>query len=1233
MSLPIWNRIANRIRSSLTSKSQTAHAPRRLFPLTPEYIENEHKYYVDAINDALSDKNIRNIALSGNYGVGKSSILQEVARLHDRRVVELSLSTLAPINNQHLDESIPKQATTPTNRIQQEIVKQLLYLEDPVKAPDSRFRRIERFSIIRTASIAMLGGILTSTAFFLAGWTEKIRHEISSEYFAGNSIHLLTFLVSAILIYAIKKLYHGRIHINKVSAGAATVSLDEKSVSYFDQYLDEIVYFFDSSKYDIAIFEDIDRFNDSKIFETLRSLNSLLNSAPQIGRPIRFIYAIKDSIFDQSELSQRNSHTDPILKSIDDPALQETIRANRTKFFDLIIPVVPFITNRTAKNIAAKLIGEISSSIDLRLADLAFKYIPEMRLLKNVRNEFIVFREHIYSGDGENLQLSDTHLFAMMLYKSTHLGDFELIRLGKSNLDKVYTAGREIAAESIRRAEARIRSNRNQISTLKDSEKNAISIAASFKEHIKVIARAIGAQERIHAFQFNGRKIAEEDLSSSSFWITFTSSQGDPSILASIQHPRFTKFDLEIYKSDLIRYLGKQPLPETWEKEAIKDIEDAIKDDMDDLQYLRSADMSDLISSLGFTTKYNNKEANLDEICRDILKEGLAYQLVKNGFIDKNYSLYTSTFHGERVSTSATNFIIHNIERNVIDAHFKLTEEDVGSIIREYSNSTLREKCFYNISILDSLLVNDEGRAKEIVSSLSSLCEEQDNFIQTYLNNGSQIKRFTRLFTSISKKSIVYIALKLDIEDETRTELVSEALRSMNENLKYDHNKSLSEYLISNYASLSALKDDSTRAEEASNIARFFYQCGIAIPELQLLSVTVRNSFIDSSIYEINKENIATALSGLPSLSLNNARSKSFNVYRYLVEHPRDYYLAVRDSSPTIDSRNDFIDIIEDIMTSDDDTSLGDIISCSTNDCTAEQLDKVSERAWPYLARYSRFPLTYHNVAKYIDVAEGIDNHIEQMLLSSESIDVESDHVSQDEKMNLAISILCSSFDSLPPDVVAKIICSLDLSEYVPAEKIPKENGFLFTPLVLNQIIEDSRDTYLHLKESDWKSKESFIQVSMKFDSYVDKDLISGDVKDILCSERVKHSTKLKIKEIIEKDPEHFALDELRYLSNHLHPNRIGISVDLIRNFVNAGAPSHEIISFLSPHLQTLAVGDILWVLENMKPTYPDLLSKEKKKTYIPYTPDNYALLGVLKHHGVIVSFRKGKHGIAVTKR
>lgn len=166
--------ICNCVRGIFCSEQGPAKESWKLVPLTPEYLVEEHGGYVAAIEAALANDQIRNIALSGNYGVGKSSIMREVARRQGNRIVELSLSTLAPIEASQLDDSVPIQATTPTNRIQQEIVKQLLYREYPSRTPGSRFRRIERFRWLRTIGTSVLLGFIVGVIFLLTGWTLKI---------------------------------------------------------------------------------------------------------------------------------------------------------------------------------------------------------------------------------------------------------------------------------------------------------------------------------------------------------------------------------------------------------------------------------------------------------------------------------------------------------------------------------------------------------------------------------------------------------------------------------------------------------------------------------------------------------------------------------------------------------------------------------------------------------------------------------------------------------------------------------------------------------------------------------------------------------------------------------------------------------------------------------------------------------------------------------------------------
>jgi len=63
-----------------------------------------------------------------------------------------------------------------------------------------------------------------------------------------------------------------------------------------------------------------------------------------------------------------------------------------------MIPVVPFITHQSARNLTTQLLRNVRHSIDPELIDLASRFVPDMRLLKNVRNEFLVFRDRIFSS-------------------------------------------------------------------------------------------------------------------------------------------------------------------------------------------------------------------------------------------------------------------------------------------------------------------------------------------------------------------------------------------------------------------------------------------------------------------------------------------------------------------------------------------------------------------------------------------------------------------------------------------------------------------------------------------------------------------------------------------------------------------------------------------------------------------------------------------------------------------
>lgn len=1213
---------------SHAAKDSTEKPKWSLVPLTPEYLEAEHSGYVSALETALEDGEIRNIALSGNYGVGKSSILRELGKRLDGRVVELSLSTLAPIEASKLDESIPLQAATPTNRIQQEIVKQLLYREDPSKTPASRFRRIERFRWWRGFGTAALLGLAVAVIFLLTGWTAQIAGTFTALNDLGVWTHLIIWGVATAAVLLVRWLFYGKIRIKQLSAGAATVTLDDNSVSYFDQYLDEIVYFFDVSDRDVVIFEDIDRFNDSHIFETLRALNTLLNASPQIEKPIRFIYAIKDSIFDRIGLEAEGRKLETGVLAIEDPAQAEAVRANRTKFFDLVIPVVPFITHRSARNLATQLLGKIEHKVAPELLDLAAQYVPDMRLLKNVRNEFIVFRDRIFSGDGEQLDLSETDLFAMMLYKSTHLTDFETIRLGKSNLDTLYKLSRELVTENIKRVEGERRALRQRLARKNGAESRSSRLGDLLVAHIErtaASAAVLGGRRRNGlTSSVDGSPKSDADLRSVEFWTAFVAADGDPKLRLQMSSGHALTFS----RSSLAGTLGDPLDADNWSDADRDSLNEQIDEKTEDIKFLRSADLGDLVRRPEFLVTHEKTAQSLASVAEKLLKPGLAYQLVRAGYLNRNFTLYTSTFHGDRVSPAATNFIIHHVERDLMDEHFELGAGDVDAVVRERGKSALKEPALYNIAILDRLLATDVGAADIMIRSLVGLGERQAQFLQAYLTAGEQRAQLVQRFTTMSSRALVYLVNQAELEDASQLELVDAALANLPSSPQRTDARVV-DYLRTHYTDFSVLTNDGTSAQ-AERVGALFAEASITLPSLAPLSAGARPSFVSRSLYDITRENLTIAIGNEGTVALDVIRAADKSVYGYVLEHVDAYLDAVEGSSPTVDTSEQFIAVLEDLLVQGT-PRLADVVEHAAPACQVVDLGAISEGAWPALALHQRFPATFNNVSRYV-AALGIDAQLAQLLTEAGAI-TEAGSAGEDVKTTLATAILAAR-EQLPAATLrAGLVASLELGSYLDVGEIAAEPGDLFALLLKHDIISDTAESYEHLATTDWPTRRAFVRESEKFASYMTPELVQPDLAVLLANDDIDDAIKRVIVEQSGAYAEVAGQRGLNELARLAVQYRHSIPSAVVQKMAQGGASAQNVVPLLEPHLDVLARADLFAILQVLGGDYSKLTTVGRTALHVTNTPADRALLERLKRHGVVSSYDPDVSPIKVNRK
>ena len=367
-----------------------------------------HKEYIIRLKNAIDQPNVFNIALTGSYGAGKSSILKTFKAYYpEYHYVNVSLASFVEVNLSDDDNTIKGKQDSFEEQLEYSILQQLFYHVKATNIPESRFGRIERIS--KKKRILMALGILLFVVANLCLFCQEqvtkyflIPTEVlKSSFLFGISISVLFIGICVVLFQLI--LFIKKISIKNLTLDKATLEFEEKkNVSIMNRYLDEILYLFQEKKYNVVIFEDIDRFENTHIFTKLRELNLILNQSEEIGRRIVFLYALKDDIFANAE--------------------------ERTKFFDYIVPVIPFVNVSNSGDLFRRKIAnlhipeaEVSSSF---ITDIS-AFVNDMRVLTNVVNEFDLYRNLL------DKKLKKDKLLAMILYKNLYPTDFSLLHQNK----------------------------------------------------------------------------------------------------------------------------------------------------------------------------------------------------------------------------------------------------------------------------------------------------------------------------------------------------------------------------------------------------------------------------------------------------------------------------------------------------------------------------------------------------------------------------------------------------------------------------------------------------------------------------------------------------------------------------------------------------------------------------------------------------------------------------------
>lgn len=388
------------------------------YDLAPLDEIKDGKEYINILNYAIESERIKNIAISGPYGSGKSSIINSYIKdyeLKNKFIKYFRKNNFIKISMAAFDQNKINNNTTneiSIDEIELCILKQFFYKAKPQKTPKSRYKKLYKQNTLKSFAKIFFNLILS---FIVVIFLPRILNFRNTEI--KNISYIVEFIIlslsASVLIFQISNKCH--IEEVKIFSNIKVESNNLNSNDIFNTNLDEIIYFFQATKNNVVFFEDLDRFENNQIFVHLRELNILLNNSDMIKyKPIKFVYAVKDDIFTPE---------------------------NRTKFFDFIIPVIPVVSSANSHELLKKLLDEAKTkNIEHNISDEFIldvcPYISDMRILYNIYNEFIVYKKNLKDNSG--LFLYDDKMLAIIIFKNLYPKDFADVQDGREIIKTVF---------------------------------------------------------------------------------------------------------------------------------------------------------------------------------------------------------------------------------------------------------------------------------------------------------------------------------------------------------------------------------------------------------------------------------------------------------------------------------------------------------------------------------------------------------------------------------------------------------------------------------------------------------------------------------------------------------------------------------------------------------------------------------------------------------------------------
>ncbi len=740
--------------------------------LLPEDNIGEESVYIVKLKQAFRTNKLNNIAISGGYGAGKSSIIRSFFSYFPfYRKVEISLTYFE--HDQKLYEGLTNGELEKHKHLESAIVQQMIYSQKPSALPDSRVERVNRLSRFSQwfFTLGMLVFLGSLGVLLKPDWTDVLLTNLKAQAYIKEEDLRFFASCSAIvgMVFILFKVARGlkNLRVTKLSNQSIEASSHKEQLSIKNN-LDEILYFFEVTGVEVIVFEDIDRYDDIQLFSKLRDLNTLINNSKQVKHQVRFLYAIKDDIFKNAE--------------------------DRTKFFDYILPVVAHMNQSTSgselfKRMQLKFQGEGVAWLSKdqvselkKLLDQIGIYLHDPRMVNNIIVEFEIYLKKLAEQDASRAVVDKVKLFAMIFYKNVCPQDFAKIHNGESNIQKILKQRDVLLKILTKRYE-------EEISELKANIKGIESITHRDHEALidSVIAKVIF--ERGYNFSFNNFAQYRSKEGMIQFFKNF--SPADEIVYyfneqyQNITERNAVKVEQLHYKIHRLRTDIVNVSHRSWER--LLSEEDVYQTFLDHLS--KKEQFEELFGEFLKEKKEDNAIIDESFYCIDnLLKVNgleLLLVLIRRGYIDDTYDQYIGVY-GEGILSQNDILFLRSLNGiSVLPIDHPLT--NIDGLLKRIQPFQKKSNAILNVHLIDDLweesdiepifnnfrIKTNDSRAKDVIDFFFSAFEAKNYKWRVgsfFMNISKYYPEFLRNYSNDNQcaKAFAMVALYADHDGRSR---------------------------------------------------------------------------------------------------------------------------------------------------------------------------------------------------------------------------------------------------------------------------------------------------------------------------------------------------------------------------------------------------------------------------------------------------------------------------------